>query len=92
MGRKGSRRVRPGKGDGLSHLFDAAVFLIAGGLIAGGSAVLVWPLWKLATTDRILYTALVGIAILAFVSWRLFRRFLSRRTLRGRTREMDPRP
>ena len=58
-------------------------FLAAGFLIAGASAILVWPLWKLATSDRILYAILVGGAILVFLLWRLGRRFLLRRFPRG---------
>ena len=92
MGRAGFRRVRPARGDGLSRLRDVASFLSAGALIAGASAVLVWPLWKLAATNRILYSALVGAVLLAFLSWKLVRRFLSRRTPRRGARVMDPRP
>jgi len=73
-------------------LGEAAAYLAGGALIAGAAAVLVWPLWKLAATNRQLYAALVGAVILAFLSWKLIRRFLSRRMPGGRSREMDARP
>lgn len=91
-GRTGLRRVRPARGDRLSRLREAAAFLAGGALIAGASAALVWPLWKLAATDRRLYTALVGAVFLAFLSWKLIRRFLARRVTGGRSRETGPRP
>ena len=91
-GKPGPRRVRPARGDRLSRLGEAAAFLAGGALIAGAAAVLVWPLWKLATMNRILYAALVGAALLAFLSWKLIRRFHSRGILRRRARDMDARP
>jgi len=91
-GKPGARRVRPARGDRLSRLREAAIFVAGGALIAGAAAILVWPLWKLAATNRILYSALVGAVLLAFLSWKLVRRFLSRRTPRRGARVMDPRP
>lgn len=70
---------------------EAAAFIVGGALIAGAAAILVWPLWKLAVTNRILYSALVGAAVLAFLAWNLIRRLLSRRMPRREARETDPR-
>lgn len=87
-GRLAPKSLKPAKGDRLSRLRDSASFLLGGLLIAGTSAILVWPLWKLSTTNRILYSVLTGMALLAFALWKLARRLFARGI--SRARKSDP--
>lgn len=82
-GRRGRRRSRSAKDDRFSRLRDAAFLFVAGLLIAGGSAILVWPLWKFATVHRALYAAFIGLALLAFALWKLAKRLLAVRRIKA---------
>jgi len=69
----------------LALLSKAARIAAAAAGILVVSAVVVWPVWLLATHSRRLYTALVGAAILVLAVTAATRRLACRRR-RGTTR------